>query len=457
VADAPLTPDVVILGAGVAGLSAATTLAEAGRRVLVLEEAPRLGGRATAFTDRTTGERVDNGQHVFFGCYRETYAFLERTGVADRAPLQRTLSLTMAGPAGRLHRLHCPPLRPPWHLIAGVLKWDALGWRDRLSIARIGTIVTRARREGAAALAASVPPEQTVDDWLRARGQTERLCEWLWRPLAIAALNQSTEVASAASFVRVVAELFGPRPVDAAIGLATVPLDDLFGVPAVRYLERRGSAVRVRTPGAIVLDDRRRVGAVHTSEGIVPTKAVISTVPWYAFGRIWQAGMPSELADVGSAAASMESSPIVTVNLWFESGILPAPFVGFVNGPMHWAFDKSAIFGEHAGHLSVVASGAGDLIDRTNQAITDLVVKQLITTLPAAPFSKLLRSVVIRERRASFSVAPGAPARPGARTPIAGFYLAGDWTDTGLPATLEGAALSGHRAAAALLSAGSDG
>ena len=451
-AQAALTPpDVVVIGAGVAGLSAATRLAESGRRVLVLEEAPRLGGRASAFSDRETGERVDNGQHVLFGCYRETYAFLRRIGAEQRAPLQPSLSLTMAGAGGSLHRLSCPPLSPPWHLIAGVLAWDALGWRDRLSVARVGSVVRRARREGADAVAARVPPHQTVDGWLRSYGQTARLCDWLWHPLAIAALNQSPAVAAAAPFVRVLAELFGPSPSDAAIGLATVPLDELFGVPSAQYLEQRGGEVRLRASGAISLDAGGRVAAVATADGAIPTTTVISSVPWHAFGRLWERSVPGPLAAVGASAADMTSSPIVTVNLWFDSCALPAPFVGFVDGPMHWAFDKSAIFGERAGHLSVVASGADDLVDQSNEAITAVAVRQLEEALPVLRTRTLLKSVVVRERRASFSVAPGGPVRPPARTAVPGCYLAGDWTDTGLPATIEGAALSGHRAAEAVL------
>src|SRR6186997_2750659 len=164
--------DVVVIGAGFAGLSAAVELAAAGRRVVVVEEAPRLGGRATAFTDRETGERVDNGQHVLFGCYRETYAFLARIGTDQLAPLQMSLSLAMADTSGRMSRLECPDwLRPPLHLVAGVLRWRALPLADRLSAIRVGRPLMAARRRGAAAVAAEVPHELTVAEWLRRHRQ----------------------------------------------------------------------------------------------------------------------------------------------------------------------------------------------------------------------------------------------------------------------------------------------
>jgi predicted NAD/FAD-dependent oxidoreductase len=184
----------------------------------------------------------------------------------------------------------------------------------------------------------------------------------------------------------------------------------------------------------------------------IATGAAVSTVPWHAFGRIWQE-TPAVLREIAANAAAVRGSPIVTVNLWFDGAAMPAPFVGFADGPMHWAFDKSAIFGERAGHLSMVASGAEELVELANADVTRLAVAQLRSALSGMRGRELRRAVVVRERRATFSLAPGSPTRPCTRTPLAGFYLAGDWTDTGLPATIEGAVLSGHRAADAVLSA----
>ncbi len=441
----------VVIGAGVAGLSAAVRLADVGFAVTVLERAPRGGGRASVFTDRETGERVDNGQHVLFGCYRETYAFLDRIGAAHLAPLQPQLSLAMARDDGRQFTLTCPSLRPPWHLVAGVMRWRALSLVDRLAILRVGGVIQRARRRGALAVAHDVPQEWTVSRWLAAHGQTQGLREWLWHPLAFAALNQSPDAAAAAPFVRIVAELFGPRVEDSAVGLARVPLDDLFVTPAVRAIESLGGTVRFKTEAQVVVNDDARVRGVRTADGDIAADIVVSAVPWFAFGDLWPAGPPPAIADVAIRASQMESSPIVTVNLWLDGPVLPQPFVGFARGPMHWAFDKHAIVGESAQHLSIVSSGAVDLVNRDNAAITAAAVAQLSAALPTMRARRVLRSVVVREHRASFSLAPGGPARPGATTPIAGFYLAGDWTDTALPATIEGAALSGRIAADAIV------
>jgi zeta-carotene desaturase len=446
-----MTADVVVIGAGFAGLSAAVRLVDRGRRVVVVEEAPRLGGRATSFADRETGERVDNGQHVLFGCYRETYGFLRRLDADSRAPLQPRLSVTIADDEGLAFELACPRLPPPWHLIGGVLTWRALPLRDRLSALGLRRWLSAARRDGPVAAAAGVPPTMTVSQWLRAHGQSTALCRWLWNPLAVAALNQSPDVAAAAPFARVLGELFGPRVEDSSIGVPTVPLDELFAEPAARIIEQHGGRVLTRTPARVLLDEDGAVRGVDAGTEEIEATAVISSVPWHALGALWARAVPAPLTAVVAAAQRMASSPIVTVNLWLDGPITQGRFVGLVDGPMHWVFDKSAIFGEQAGHVSVVASGADEIARLGNAEITPLALAQIRRALPLARSRQLLRSVVVREHRATFSLAAGGPPRPATRTPLKGFFLAGDWTDTGLPGTIEGAVLSGHKAADAVL------
>lgn len=446
-----MTVDVVVIGAGVAGLSAAVRLVDRGLRVAVVEEAPRLGGRATAFADRETGERVDNGQHVLFGCYRETYEFLRRIGTDRFAPLQSRLRVTIANANGEAFELACPRVSPPWHLIGGVLSWRALSLRDRLSAMGLRRWLMAARRDGPAAAAASVSSGMTVTEWLVAHGQSDALRAWLWNPLAFAALNQSPDVAAARPFARVLGELFGPRVEDSAIGVPTVPLDELFAVPAVRVLEQHGGRLLTRTPARVIVGDDGALEAVQAGSERIDAKAVISCVPWHAVAGLWARGVPTQIASVVNEAGRMASSPIVTVNLWFDGPVALDRFVGLVDGPMHWVFDKSAIFGAQAGHLSVVASGADEIARLGNAEITDRAVSQLRRSVPASRSRQLLRSVVVREHRATFSLAVDAPSRPATRTALKGFFLAGDWTDTGLPGTIEGAVLSGHRAAEAVL------
>lgn len=444
--------NVAIIGAGFAGLSAAVRLSAAGVKVAVFEQAPRLGGRASAFTDKATGERVDNGQHVLFGCYRETYAFLRAIGADGLAPLQPRLHLPMADRTGRTMDLRCPNLPAPWHLLAGLLRWPALPPADRIAALRVGQAIRRARRHGVDRAAAAVPEDLTVTAWLDRLRQPRTVRDWLWHPLTFAALNQSPDVAAAAPFVRVVSQLFGPEPDDSAVGLARVPLDEMYAEPAVRFIESHGGAVHLKSPATVLVDEGGRVAGVRTPGGDLRASNVISSVPWFAFADLWRE-VPASIAQVARDASAMGSSPIVTVNLWFDAPVMSRPFVGLVDAPVHWAFDKATLVGERATHLAVVTSAADHLAALDNDDVTRVTLEHLTRAVPGVGRRRLLRSVVVREHRATFSVAPDGPARPGPDIGLPGFHLAGDWTDTGLPATIEGAVISGHRAADRILRA----
>ena len=454
-----MTADAVVIGAGVAGLSAAVRLAERGKRVVVIEEAPRFGGRTTSFVDRETGERVDNGQHVVFGCYSATYDLLRRTGASDLVPLESQLAVTMTG-EGRTATLVCPRLQPPWQLLAGLLTWRAISLSDRLQGLRLRAFLRAVAERGAAAVAAEVPADQTVSDWLRAQGQSPAICNWLWHPLAIAALNQPPDVAAARPFVRVLGEVFGGDAQSAALGIPRKPLDDVFAAPAISFVTERGGTVIGRTRGRVGLSDSGRLVGVHAGDRTIHAPTVISAVAWYSFERLWENGAPPELADIAGAASAMTGSPILTVNLWLEpppdekEPILPAAFLGLVGGRMHWVFDKGRLFGDGSRSLSMLTSGPNALIALDNDAITGAAFAELQGAVPGLRSRRVSRSVVVREHRATFSLAPGGPPRPGPRTPLAGFYLAGDWTDTGLPATIESAVRSGYAAAEAALGTG---
>ena len=446
-----MSADVIVIGSGFAGLSAACAAAEHGARVTVLEARPTLGGRATAFTDPETGERVDNGQHVLVRAYHETFRFLERIGSADSVRVQPTLSIDVIERSGRKSRLVCPPLPSPLHLLAAVLDWDALRWRDRLSVLKLREplAVARAQLRGKHdRLAAS--PGETVKQWLERNGQTPRLVELLWEPLAVAALNQPTDRAAAEPFTRVLAQMFGPDPQDAALAFPLKPLNELYVEPARAYLESRGATVRANAPARIVIAGDA-TWQVDVRGEALRAGAVICAAPWYALPEIFDsAGEASPLAPILSAASKTPASPIVTVNLWFDRVVLDTPFVGLPGRVNQWVFDKREVFGERASHLSTVSSGADSVVSRSNQELIDLALFEIRDAIPAVAAAELRHATVVREKRATFSIAPGMPPRPSTRTPIKGVFLAGDWIDTGLPATIEGAVMSGHWAADAL-------
>jgi squalene-associated FAD-dependent desaturase len=439
--------DAIVVGAGFAGLSAAVRLTRDGARVLVLEARARLGGRATAFTDSETGELVDNGQHVLLGCYHETFAFLREIGAEKNVRAQSDLAVTMLDSAGRTSRLRCPPLPAPLHLIGGVFGWSALTWRDRLAVLKLAAPLRAAMRQGSGAAVDQGSSGETVDGWLIRHGQTRRLRELLWEPLALAALNQPPAVAAAPPFVRVLTEMFGGGRSAAAIVLPTLPLHLMYAEPARSWIEQRGGAVRTGMAARITID-RGRVAGVEAGGERFQARAIVCAVPWHALPEVFS-GDVAALDTVLAAARETRSSPIVTVNLWFDRVVMQEPFVGLPGRLMQWVFDKRAVFGESASHLSLVSSGADDVLRWTNSQLIGAALEELRPALPSVREAQLVRATVIREPRATFSLAPGQPPRPSTRTAVAGLFLAGDWIDTGVPATIEGAVRSGHAAAAA--------
>jgi len=289
---------------------------------------------------------------------------------------------------------------------------------------------------------------ETVSEWLERHGQGPALRELLWDPLAVAALNQPAELAAAEPFVTVLGLMFGSGARDAAIGFPTRPLDEAFAEPARRYLEARGGEVRLNALSRIRID-RDRVTVVDVRGDAVETSSVVSAVPWFGLPRVL-VGDVGPLAEVVGLARHTASSPIVTVNLWFDRPVLDTAFVGLPGRTLQWVFDRRQIVGGATSHLSLVSSGAADSLKKTSDALVALALDEVRAALPRLSEARLVRSLVVREPHATFSLAPGQPPRPGCRTAVPRLVLAGDWIDTGLPATIEGAITSGRMAADAL-------
>jgi zeta-carotene desaturase len=291
-------------------------------------------------------------------------------------------------------------------------------------------------------------PGETVEEWLITNGQTARIREMLWEPLALAALNQSVRVAAAPPFAAVLAQMFGGGPTDASLALPTWPLDQVYAEPARRFIEERGGEVRIGCTARVHLADGA-VSHVDARGERLDASAVVAAVPWYALVDLF-AGDVGPIDAVRKAAAATKPSPIASVNLWLDRRILRTPFLGLPGRSMQWVFDKEQMFETETSHITLVSSGADEVMALQNDAMIALALDELRDAVPEARAAKVTRASVVRERRATYSLAPGQPKRPATVTDVKGLVLAGDWIETGLPATIEGAAISGRRAAEAI-------
>jgi hydroxysqualene dehydroxylase len=436
--------DVIVIGGGCAGLSAATALAEAGAKVIVIEARPHLGGRATAHRDPAAGERIDNGQHVLAGCYDETLRFLRRIGMENALRRPSTLSVALIDEDGSRLELRLPPLPSPLNLVAGVLAWRELSWSERLAVLRIGPVLQRLSSGSA-----KRPPTETVREWLARHHQPARLCKLFWEPLALATLNQSIDHASAAPFLAVISRMLASDSDAATILLPAVLLDELYALPSRTFLALHGGICKTGKPASVSFANSAvRSVTVGSEELTAPT--VISTVPWFALSDLL-VDPPQSLAGIIANAAGLASSPIVTFNVWLDRPVLTDDFIGLPGRAFQWVFDKARIVGGNLSHLSLVSSGAEAIVALDNDAIRQVALGELTQAVPAMRSTIIRRASVVRERRATFSLAPAMPPRPSSVTPVTGLLLAGDWIDTGLPATIESAVTSGHAAARSAL------
>jgi squalene-associated FAD-dependent desaturase len=442
--------DVVIIGGGFAGLSAAVALSAHGFRVTVLEQKPALGGRAYSFTDPETGDSVDNGQHVLMGCYAETLKFLGRIGASGHLVFHSDLAIQMRERDGRSGALRTARLPGPLHMTAALMRYSLLTPPERMSALVAGLRMLRRHRHDRPGLA-----NATVAQLMDRLGQSDRARQCLWYPLAIATLNENPEIASAALLAEVLKRAFFSRRSDSAFVYAKVGLSDLYCSGSVRRIERAGGAVETRAlVDALEIGGDGRIASVRLRGGRrLSASNFIAAVPAAQLERMLPEGAGADpfFARLGEIA----SSPIICAHAWFDREITEAAFVGFIGTATQWLFNKRRIFAEHgeraSGYLSFVISGARKLVDLGNEELLDLITGDLNAMIPGASGARLLKSLVLKEKQATMAPSPQCDRlRPHLGTPIPNFFLAGDWIQTGLPATIESAVASGHAAADAV-------
>jgi len=446
-------PRVVVIGGGFAGLKAAVSLADAGLQVTVLESRIGLGGRARSFQDPVTGEIVDNGQHLFLAAYRETLGFLNRLGTQGCLVFQDRLQVDFVQPGGGTFRLDCPALASPWHVLVGMARLPSLSLQDKIGLRRILKEVNFL----------SFPREreldqQTVEDWLTRMGQSQRSRTTFWDPLTIATLNELPSRASALGLVAVLRTMLGRPSKEACLGVSSVGLTDLYAAAAQKILLEKGGQVMLNCAAAGLELRGDRVTGVRLVNGtILPADWVISAVGPQALVRILPPAV--RLGDPTLQALDrFQTSPILSVNLWLDRPVTEALFVGLIGTRMQWLFNKPAILrqaGIKANYLALIVSAAHDLLGESNERLVEMAMQDLRACFPTAAAATVIRSQVVRERDATVSLTVGTNSwRPSQRTRTPNLLLAGDWTATGLPATIESAVLSGRLCAEELLKSG---
>lgn len=432
---AGVSADVVVIGAGWAGLTTAVELTRRGRQVLVLEAAAQPGGRARAVS--RNGRRLDNGQHLLLGAYRATLETLALLDVEEKdVLLRKPLAWRMRTHGQKDIRLRLPRLPAPLHLLAGLAGASGLSLRDRLAAIRLGSRLARRPYTG---------PDVTVANWLRDLHQTETLIRALWEPLCLAALNTPIAQASAAVFAAVLRDALTRGARDADLLFPRCDLGALLPGPAVAYLEKHGGEVRYQCRAQSLITVENRVAGVATSRGQIPCRrVVVATAPWHAASLLRTHAVCSELA---RRLDALEHQPICTIYLHYAADVTLGDDMEAWQGTSgQWLFDLA--HRNEPGLLAVVISGPGPHMSLTHEALAARIQNELRRFHPDWPAPRDV--TIIREKRATFSCDAGIQAfRPGHATPLAGLWLAGDYTNTPYPATLEGAILSGRGAAAA--------
>lgn len=431
-----MSAHIAVVGGGLAGIAAATALAECGTRVSLLEARPRLGGATYSF--QRNGLSYDNGQHVFLRCCTAYLSLLDRLGQRGRVSLQSRFDVPVLSPGRPAARLRRDRLPGPFHLTRALATYPLLGVRER----------TRAAR-AALALGRLDPDDPALDrirlgDWLAGQGQGDRARRLLWDLFVVSSLNIAGDDAPLGLAAKVMQTALLGHADAADIGVPAVPLGELHGAAAVRLLARQGADVRLGAKVTAV----RRVGEAYevaVDGTTVEADGVIVAVPPEDAARL----VPAEAEPDAARWTRLGASPIVNLHVVYDRPVTGLPFAATVDSPVQWVFDRTRGAGLRAGqYLAVSLSAADALLERRTAELRAEFLPALERLFPGARRAGVTDFFVTRQKRATFRQIPGTrPLRPGTATRLPGLAIAGAWTDTGWPDTMEGAVRSGLEAA----------
>ncbi|HEV7675764.1 MAG TPA: hydroxysqualene dehydroxylase HpnE [Candidatus Angelobacter sp.] len=433
---------VAIVGGGLAGLAAGCALADAGMRVTVFERRPYVGGRASSYEHPGTGEVVDNCQHVLLGCCTNLIDFYGRLGVSGK--IRWFDELTFIEPGGRTSRMAPSFLPAPMHNVPTFLGAKMLNLNDKIAITRAMSAMSRGL------------PEDSSEDflsWLRRHKQTEQAIERFWKTVLVSALNEDLNRISVRYAAQVFRESFMKSAAAGRMGLPSIPLSDLYG-NAIEYIRARDGEVLLRSSVTAIGPKQDRAGVLIGS-GEQQFDFAVLAAPFQNVANL----LPSDESakPIKQQLAHFEASSITGIHLWFDREITPLPHAVLLDRTIQWMFHKSKFHESkesvHKGsYLELVVSASKSLVQKSREEILELATRELTEFFPAVRDAKLVKATVIKEIYATYAILPGLDKyRPMAKTQWPRIFLAGDWTSTGWPATMEGAVRSGYLAAEALM------
>lgn len=430
--------NVVVLGGGFAGLAAAVKLTELGHRVALIERRQKLGGRAFSFSDPKTGDTVDNGQHLFMKCYQATQSLLKSLDILDDVVFQNEFQIEFRHPQEGISKLHISNTLPqPLNILAGFLRFKTIGLKDVLSLRKIKPELTK-----------ELPFDLSVTQWLNQCKQTQRLQTNFWDPLCLAALNEPPSQASARYMQAVLKEGFFASSDGACLGYSRLGLSKLLSAQSHAFLKKYNQTRHVGLFAKKIEPVSPHEIRVHLSNNTSLTPdALICALPPHALSPLLP---PQTFPNLLQKLNAYRPSPILSINLWYDRPVLDVAFFGMQGTRLEWAFNKPHLYNTHdqasPGHITLIASAARALCKIPPQELIELAQQEFESVEPEATTANLQHARVICEHRATQTL-PLGERPPSTQTTHPKLFLAGDWIDTGLPATIESAVRSGFQAA----------
>jgi squalene-associated FAD-dependent desaturase len=435
---------VLIIGGGIAGLATAVRLIQIGIKPIVLEKRPFLGGRAYSFTDSDTGTEIDNGQHVFIGACDQFQQYISDIGASNQVRLEKRIGFPVLK-HGKIGWLKARKLPGPLANLSALFGYKHVGLIGKFRILW-ALLSIKTTRLGPT----STHDRFSFDNWLRDHAQTDETIQNFWNLIILPSLNDNIDSVSAHTGIELFKVALLGAANNPAMGIPLSGLSTLVGENAKKFIEDHGGEIRTGIDVQSLEIAKGRISGIRTAKDqLIEGEAIVSAVPASAMTPLLPRGSSGK-EDFFTPAESVRTAPIVAIHIWYDRPVMTDKFVATINSPLQWVFNDTDLKSrnEKGQHIVISLSGAWKWQDKSKKQLREIFTKEMTNTFPAAKDANVEKFAVVKMIEATFQVAPNSrKQRLSQRTPLPGFYLAGDWTDTGWPSTMESAVRSGNLAA----------